>query len=220
VTQDPRRTQDRAVAAARTPVAGDVDFTMMYAAHDAFTRDLDRLLQACAAGSGWQAADHIRWHTFTTQLHIHHRAEDDALWPPLRATALSADEIATLDAMEMEHAQIDPQLERVEQDVAAGEPAALAAGLRRLRDGLAGHMRHEENAALPMIARRLGPEGWAAFTATFRDTQGIRGAATYFPWLLDGAPADVTTRVLSVLPPPARLLYRVLWAPRYRRSHR
>ena len=81
-------------------------------------------------------------------------------------------------------------------------------------------MRHEENAALPMIARRLGPAGWAAFTGTFRETQGIRGAATYFPWLLDGAPADVASRVLSLLPPPARLLYRLVWAPRYRRSHR
>jgi hypothetical protein len=122
--------------------------------------------------------------------------------------------------MELEHAQIDPQLERVEQEVAAADPAALTASLRRLRDGLAGHMRHEENAALPMIARRLGPAGWAAFTGTFRETQGISGAATYFPWLLDGAPADVATHVLSVLPPPARLLYRLVWAPRYRRSHR
>ena len=205
-------------AAGRTPIGGDVDFTLMYVAHDAFTRDLDRLLHAAEAGA-WSAADHIRWHTFTTQLHIHHHAEDDALWPPLRATALSAEEIATLAAMEAEHAQIDPQLEHVQQDATADDPAALTVSLRRLRTGLAGHMRHEENAALPMVARRLGPAGWAAFTATFRQTQGIRGAATYFPWLLDSAPADVTTRVLAVLPPPARLLYRALWAPRYRRNH-
>jgi hypothetical protein len=205
-------------AVGRTPIGGDVDFTLMYVAHDAFTRDLDRLLLAVEDGNSWRAADHIRWHTFTSQLHVHHHAEDDALWPPLRATALTADEIATLDAMEREHAQIDPLLEQVER-AAGDDPAALPGSLRRLRAALAGHLRHEEDAALPMIARRTGPEGWAAFTATFRETQGIRGAATYFPWLLEGAPADVRTRVLSVLPPPARLLYRVLWAPRYRRDH-
>ncbi|HEV7708033.1 MAG TPA: hypothetical protein VGP16_07560, partial [Asanoa sp.] len=96
--------------------------------------------------------------------------------------------------------------------------AAVAAGLHRLRDSLAAHMRHEENAALPMIETRLGPAGWRAFTGTFRETQGIRGAAVYLPWLLEGATKDTEVKVLGMLPPPARLLYRTVWAPRYRRA--
>jgi len=204
--------------APRLELPGAVDFTMMYAAHDAFSRDLELLVSACTGGNAWRTVDHARWKTFTTQLHIHHHAEDEALWPPLRNTALDRDEIATLDAMELEHAAIDPNLVDVDSAIAADNPSALAAPLLRLRDGLAEHMRHEENAALPMIEKRLGPAGWKAFTATFRETQGIRGAATYFPWLLEGASAETQAKVLAVLPPPARLLYRSVWAPRYRRE--
>jgi hypothetical protein len=52
--------------------AGKVDFTFMYAAHDAFNRDLRRL--AAAAGSGRTADPAVRtgWATFKNQLHVHH----------------------------------------------------------------------------------------------------------------------------------------------------
>ena len=39
----------------RTPLTGGVDFTLMYVARDAFTRDLQRLTSA--AGPGRAAAD-------------------------------------------------------------------------------------------------------------------------------------------------------------------
>lgn len=62
--------------------------------------------------------------------------------------------------MELDHAQIDPHLDEVGHAITAGDPAAIAASLQRLRTGLAVHMRHEENAALPMIETYLGPAGW------------------------------------------------------------
>jgi iron-sulfur cluster repair protein YtfE (RIC family) len=167
-----------------------------------------------------KAADLAMWNVFTKQLHIHHRAEDTALWPPLRAAAISPADASTLDAMELEHAQIDPHLEQIQHAIDSSDPEALKRSIQLLTDGLATHMRHEENAALPLIETYLGPAGWAAFTTTFRETQGIRGAATYFPWLLDDAPKDVRTKVLAMLPPPARVLYRTVWAPRYRRGRR
>jgi hypothetical protein len=124
--------------------AGKVDFTFMYAAHDAFNRDLRRL--AAAAGSGRTADPAVRtgWATFKNQLHIHHTAEDRWLWP----------------------------------------------------------------------------EGWAAFGKAAGKSGGLRGAAELFPWILDGAPADTSTRLLGMLPPPARLLYRALWRPGYARTPR
>ena len=204
----------------RVVLQGTVDFTMMYAAHDAFCRDLDRFVASSASGRPWTPVDHDRWATFTTQLHIHHRAEDDALWPPLRERPLDAAGVATLDEMEREHARIDPLLEQVGAAVQAEDLSLAHAGMCALRDELAAHVRHEENAALPLVETHLGPPGWTAFTATFRETQGIRGAATYFPWLLEDAPDEVRSKVLGVLPPPARLLYRLVWAPSYRRNHR
>src|SRR6266567_4470638 len=72
---DPRR---------RRPLQGKVDFTFMYAAHDAFNRDLWRLAVATEAGRTADAAVRTGWATFKNQLHIHHTAEDAWLWPALR----------------------------------------------------------------------------------------------------------------------------------------
>src|SRR5260370_1035312 len=64
--------------------AGKVDFTFMYAAHDAFTRDLRRLAAAVEAGRTADPAVRTGWATLKNQLHVHHTAEDVWLWPPLR----------------------------------------------------------------------------------------------------------------------------------------
>jgi hypothetical protein len=88
--------------------AGKVDFTFMYAAHDAFNRDLRRL--AAAAGSDRTADPAVRigWATFKNQLHIHHTAEDKWLWPALRDKVTRPDEVSVLDAMEAEHLRSSP----------------------------------------------------------------------------------------------------------------
>lgn len=201
---------------ARRAIGGEVDFTMMYAAHDAFSRHLDWIAEALERDGHVSGSTAERWTLFAKQLHIHHTAEDESLWPMLRAAIASPDELAVLDAMEAEHAQLDPQLERIDSQTAAGFAVDAAAGVRVLAADLARHMRHEENAALPLIDAYLGRAGWQAFGTHIRATQGISGAAAYLPWLLDAAPADVAKRVLSVLPPPARLVYRAVWRRRYR----
>jgi hypothetical protein len=81
-------------------------------------------------------------------------------------------------------------------------------------------MKHEEDQALPLVEEHLGPAGWAAFRKATGKIQGLRGGAEFFPWMLDGASADTSKRVLSTLPPPARLLYRTVWRPRYARTPR
>jgi hypothetical protein len=84
----------------RTAQAGEVDFTMMYVAHDAFNRDLARLLAAARAGEGFSPAALATWQLFSRQLHTHHTAEDTALWPRLRDAVEVEDEQALLDEME------------------------------------------------------------------------------------------------------------------------
>ena len=205
----------------RTPLGGDVDFTMMYIAHDAFTRDLQRMASACERGQALTPGTLAGWAMFTKQLHIHHTAEDISLWPKLRAAVSAPAETAILDAMEAEHGQIDPQLERVDAAIAARDETGLADSIHTLAADLAAHMRHEENEALPLIARYLGPAGWAGFGQDIRKTQGgLRGGAEYLPWVLDDAPPTARARVLRLLPAPARLLYRRVWAPKYHRTPR
>jgi hemerythrin-like domain-containing protein len=201
---------------ARRTIAGEVDFTMMYAAHDAFSRHLDRIAEALDREGHISAGTLRRWALFAKQLHIHHTAEDEALWPALRAAIASPDELAVFDSMETEHAQLDPQLGRIDAQVGAGLAADAAHSVRELVSGLGRHMRHEENAALPLLDAYLGRAGWGKFVQQIRSTQGISGAAVYLPWLLDGAPADTAKQVLGILPSPARLVYRAVWVRRYR----
>jgi Hemerythrin HHE cation binding domain len=205
----------------RVPLNGRVDFTMMYVAHDAFTRDLRRMALAAERGRAWTPEAQDGWAMFTKQLHVHHRAEDTALWPRLRSQPLRADEAAVLDQMEIEHAHIDPELERVEAALAAHDAEGLVDSVHALAADLAAHLRHEEDEALPLIETHLGPAGWAAFGRDIRKTQGgLRGGAEYLPWVLDAASPAMQAKVLGMLPPPARILYRRVWAPRYYRTPR
>lgn len=140
------------------------------------------------------------------QLHIHHTAEDRSLWPPLREKVTRPEQVAVLDAMQAEHARNDPQLDAVDQALAASGAGNLTRSVGALAEGLTGHMRHEENAALPLIETFLGPEGWDAFGRAIRKTQGLRAGPEYLPRVLDGAPIATQAKVLALLPPPVRLL--------------
>jgi Hemerythrin HHE cation binding domain len=199
---------------------GQVDFTLMYAVHDAFHRDLRCLTAAVKAGQTADPAVRTGWATFKNQLHIHHTAEDTSLWPPLRQKVTRLEDTAVLDAMEAEHARIDPLLSQVDASLAASDRAGLAGNTRALTAALGAHMEHEEAQALPLIEAHLGPQGWAAFRKAVGKSQGLRGGAQFFPWMLDGAPAETSRQVLSMLPAPARLLYRAIWRPGYARTPR
>jgi hypothetical protein len=56
-----------------------VDFTLMYAVHDAFHRDLRYLTAAVEAGQTADPAVRAGWATFKNQLHVHHTAEDTSV---------------------------------------------------------------------------------------------------------------------------------------------
>lgn len=205
----------------RAALTGKVDFTMMYIAHDAFNRDMDRLITAARAGRGFSEAALATWRGFARQLHTHHGAEDKALWPRLAAAVTDPAEQRILAEMELEHASLDPRIEQIDAAIDARNADALTAELTTLAKGLAAHMVHEETDALPLLERRLGKPGWDAFTKEIREQQGgIKGAAEYLPWVLDGASDRVSANLLRMLPAPARLLYRLRWEPRYRSSNR
>jgi len=211
-----RDTGQRIRAGGNRRLTGKVDFTFMYAAHDAFRRDLQRLAAAVEAGHTAGPAVRTGWATFRDQLHVHHTAEDKWLWPALRDKVTRADEASVLDAMEAEHLRIEPLLSQVDASLAAG----LAADAGALARELTAHMEHEEDHALPLVEAHLGPDGWATFGKAAGKSQGLKGAAQLFPWMLDGASADTTKRLLAMLPPPARLLCRALWRPAYARTPR
>jgi hypothetical protein len=195
-----------------------IDFTPMYASHDAFRRDLERLAAAVAAGRAATPAVRAGWENFKHQLHIHHTAEDSELWPRTRERAAGRPrDLALLDAMEAEHSRIDPLLAAVDSALADGAPE-LPDLVRALGATLDDHLKHEEDSALPLLQDVLTPSDWAGFTGRMRKTQGLRGAALFVPWLVAGAPAVDRTAFLDALPPPVRVLNRLFWQSGYRRK--
>ncbi|MDH2416206.1 hemerythrin domain-containing protein [Nocardioides sp. CER19] len=205
----------------RASIVGEVDFTMMYIAHDAFNRDMARLIAAADAGQGSSPPAQATWRSFAKHLQTHHHAEDKALWPRLAGAVADPAESRVLAQMETEHASIDPRLDQIEASMKRASDAELADALQTLAEELAAHMVHEESEALPLLERRLGQAGWTAFTQEIRHQQGgIKGASEYLPWVLDGATDQIQQQVLRMLPAPARLLYRVRWEPTYRNATR
>jgi iron-sulfur cluster repair protein YtfE (RIC family) len=195
----------------------EIDFTPMLAAHDAFRRDLDRLVAAAEAGLGSDPTVRAGWQTFQDQLDVHHKAEDEALWPMMRTRlADRPGDLALLDAMEAEHAGIDPLLDAI--DSALDNPGpALREAAENLSAALRQHLEHEELDALPLITA----QEWKTFAAYIRKAQGLSGAAQFLPWLMDDAtPSGRRGAFLASLPFPARLVFKLRWEPRYSRARR
>jgi len=196
------------------------DMTWMYAMHTALRRELERiariterpdddpkLVLRTAAG----------WEMFKSYLHVHHTTEDDILWPPMR-TALpdGSDGLALLDAMEAEHAGIDPLLSSI--DAALLDPESGPERLGELTDALAtalrGHLDHEEAHGLPLIDSTVTEEQWLAFGVE-HGKRVSADIARYLPWILDDATPEDTAKVLGLLPPPVQQSYRDVWQPAY-----
>lgn len=201
----------------RPVVTGEIDFTSVLLAHDAFTRDLRTLTEALLLGGAWTPRAATTWSTLARQLRIHRRAEDETLWPQLRIIAQPHRAALAELAREREH--IGRAITAAETAYHAQRTSAYYDALNDLGRQLCEHMYHHERLALPVMATRLPPDGWAAYTARLRRLQGRGGSAEYVPWLLDGSTVSMSEAVLATLPAAARALYRLRWASRYRRSH-
>ena len=201
--------------------AGDADLTIMLAAHGAFRRDLTRLVRAAAAAD---LSDPARrqpveagGELFKHQLHLHHTAEDEIIWPVLRPRlAHSEHALSVLDAMEDEHELIDPLLAAVDAGFAQRDDS-LADVIDALVSSLTGHLAHEERDGLPLIGLALTAAEWRRVGFKIARRNGLSEGGEMFAWILDGADGDAALRTL---PPPLRLLYKGVWKPRFNKTPR
>jgi hypothetical protein len=198
---------------------GTIDFREMYAVHDAFRRDLGKFATAATAGRALSPQVQAGWANFKTQLGIHHRVEDDWLWPRLASKlADQPPDLVLLAEMEAEHARIDPLIVAVDEAL-PGQGANLVTSVQELSAVLRYHLKHEEDSALPLVQSVLTPAEWKGFRSAMTKAQGIKGAAVFIPWLIDGLPPAEQHRSVANMPAPARLLNRLIWAPRYRQRN-
>jgi hypothetical protein len=205
--------------------AGDADLTIMLGAHAALRRDLIRLARvADSADLGnptRRAAVDAGWETFKRQLHLHHTAEDQIVWPALRSRlADSSPAQSVLDAMEEEHKEIDPLLAGVDEAFADADGRYPADAVGALATSIASHLDHEELDGLPLIGMALTAAEWRGVGFKIARASGLSKAGEMFAWIAEGADPDAARATLSTLPPPARLIYRVVWKPRYERVPR
>jgi len=196
---------------------GPIDMKMMYVMHHAFRRDLDAFASAVrntpAHDRGTWRALADRWRVFAEALHEHHTTEDDLIWPALRRLA-SPDDLATLEAMEAEHAEIDPLLEscaaglrRLAQREDEDARAALAVRVSAARESLRRHLAHEESDAIAIIQRTVTAGQWARIEKEIDSQGSLRGALRLVPWVAYDLPRDALDRVFAGVP----AMFRVLW---------
>jgi hypothetical protein len=197
-----------------------LDMSMMFAMHDALRRELVQVARTASLRDdhpGRLLEATLGWELFKKFLTVHHRSEDDALWPPLRAhVADKPDQLALVDALEAEHAAIDPLLAAI--DAAAADPDYGYQQFGDITDELAGkltaHLTHEETDGLPLVGASLTSAEWAHYAQVH--TERIGGdAPVAMPWLLDGARPQIRQAVLGQLPPPVVATLREQWEQKY-----
>jgi iron-sulfur cluster repair protein YtfE (RIC family) len=202
-----------------------VDLTMMYAFHDGLRRDGLIIAKAAAVTGDDPArltAAAFGWDLFKRLLTIHHKAEDDVLWPLLIENLDGrADDLEMLRAMEAEHDRIDPLIAAIDAALAdeQGGHAGLADAVDAFVTELNAHLAHEEKDALPLIDAKLPPAAWAKFADTQRDEIGRGLAPSYVPWVFDGATPERTEELLKIFPPPVVGQYRAAWKEQYARQN-
>jgi hypothetical protein len=197
-----------------------LDMSMMLAYHDALRRDLYRVGRLAARLDGDPAKllrAAVGWQLFKKFLVNHHESEDEALWPALRgAVAANSDQAALVDALEQEHAVIDPLLAAI--DAAATGPDGgheqFGGIVDQLIIDLSAHLTHEEKDGLPLIDVSLTGQDWRHFISV-NSERNRPDAAMYMPWLLTDATPQTRDAVLGKFPPQMLAAFHAEWAPAY-----
>jgi hemerythrin-like domain-containing protein len=194
------------------------DVGFMRALHAALHRDLSRLRDAAAQLDGSAGAPSTvlaGWDAFRAQLDNHHSAEDDDLWPVLRAELSDPGDLASVVAMVEEHRHIP--VRACGRGRGGGE---LTAPVELLSAVVLDHLVHEEREVLPLIEQHLTRAQWRAFLHKERSRRPPRERPEFLTWILDDAGEQDAAAVLAEMPPPARLVYRRVLRPRYDAQHR
>lgn len=205
---------------------GPLDLTNMYLAHHGFRRDLAAFAKAVPVTpvedrDAWSALAE-RWWMFSQVLHHHHKAEDDWLWPVLTERSDAAGR-ETLEAMEAEHAEIDPTLEACEAGFARlaehADPdarAALAVRLTAARESLGRHLAHEESDAIRIVQSVMTEQEWTDFEKRIGETITLSQVFKLVPWVIHGLSAERRREVFAA----TGAAHRVLWMLSHRRFER
>jgi deazaflavin-dependent oxidoreductase (nitroreductase family) len=184
---------------------GPVDVSGMYLMHRAFRRDLAAFADVVPTIG---PTDSARWALverrvafFGTVLHKHHHGEDIALWPLLAERGADP---AVLEALEAEHAGIDPLLATISAGLHAlaaggGDEATrdqVASCAVRLRDALGAHLAHEERDGMALVQQHLRQEDWDRLDEeVFSKDYRPREVPAVLGWVMSGLSAEAARKI-------------------------
>lgn len=203
------------------------DTRMMGILHDALRRDLGRartVLTASIPPADSQRvalADHLIW--VMEFLRLHHRTEDEFLWPLIRR--LNPDAGVLLDRMDADHARISPEIDRLRDAARAyrtdGSPQArdaVIAALDGLEATLLPHLRREEDEMMPVVARTITVGHWDDWGHDIMKDRPKLELAREVPWIIDSLDDERYRVVTGVLPAVPRFIMLHALAGQYRRA--
>jgi hemerythrin-like domain-containing protein len=211
------------------PTGETVDTWEMVVVHKMFKREfaeMPGLIRAVAAGDSARAqlvAAHVEM--MTGLLHHHHTGEDEMLWPRL------LDRIGNLDTdlvhrMEKQHEVVGEALERVGKLLPRWRSHADASTRDELADVLAGmsgplneHLGEEEREILPLVSIYVTAAEWKALGDHGKASipKGAKGFDVIGMVMQDATPRE-RVRFLGLLPPPVRLIYKLVGGGIHRRA--
>ncbi|WP_159001102.1 hemerythrin domain-containing protein [Streptomyces sp. SBT349] len=204
------------------------DVRDMLVVHESFRQEYDRmpaLVRGVTPGDTARAktvAGHIE--LIETFLHLHHKGEDELLWPKLAERAPS-DLAAVLTLMDEQHVEIDTLLRgtstllaswRLNADPAVGEQ--LADGLTELGARLTEHLAVEEREILTIVDRYITEKEWHRLGDHAINGLPKRQLPVIFGMLAAHAEPEVVKLMLSTAPLVPRLIMPLL-GPRAYASH-
>jgi hemerythrin-like domain-containing protein len=150
-------------------------------------------------------------------MHHHHAAEDDILWPKLRARVPNCDE--HIQRTERQHAAIAESLNKAQSlqpmwqrsaDKRSGEQ--LSAAVDGLSANITEHFADEEQNIVPLIRDSITAEEWQAFIdrgAAYVNPRNVWFALAYAGFLLRDATLDEQHRFVSSVPLGLRIVLKL-----------
>ncbi|SDL98414.1 Hemerythrin HHE cation binding domain-containing protein [Nonomuraea maritima] len=189
--------------------------------HKALRRELSLLpvlLSKVAAGDTGRAGV-LAGHALLVldMLHEHHEGEDALLWPLLRQRVPLEEQL--VQTMEAQHEVVADLVEAIRSHLTDWSRAADARlrdrvtdFLLRLEAALEDHLDLEERAVLPLIHEHLTVPEWLApqHAAMANGPAGLKAKLLLAGVVLEDATEREQAWFLRSMPPPARLMWRLL----------
>jgi hemerythrin-like domain-containing protein len=207
----------------QTATQTQTDIRLYRAVHEMFRRYTTRLVDATAKlePSALETVIRPNWEVYTALLDHHHHTEDASIFPAL--VGVRPDLRSTIDELEDEHVELAPNIDAVNEAVAAfaTQPdairqQALHGALTALRDWFFPHLDVEDQRVLPAIAESIPQKQWDQI-----DKAALKSIPrAYVPFAV--AALDEVIESLpqhdrpAPPPPPIRIMLSLSWRKRWR----